>query len=184
MVRPRHYEPGTIESPPGLKGRLAALLEAERERKDPLITKERASKPGLTVKLGEDGLIAKAAEDDNSALQRMIYHELLHPYHAHYALGLLELYHAYMAPYSFRSNSIYLAQVFGATVSTDYAAEMYERVYKQLGALRFNCISKVCAMDYSLIKGNAVLVKYVQDTIEYLVHTMDGIRKQMEEEKR
>ena len=170
-------------TPEGLRGRLAEILQRV-PKKEHLVTKERMKQGNMDVVFDSRNYVVDAREVDTSIAAHLVAKRQLQAFHAIYGLGLMELKHAFLSPYRYKSNSIYLAEIFGSMPSTNYAAEMYERVYKGIGRERELVVLYACDTPVAMLHDIPHGLVFAIAAFEKLVETMDGTRRAMEEEQR
>lgn len=95
------------------------------------------------VKVDSNGVIVAASEKDKSLIAFFIARQMLKPCHAEYGFCFQEMRHAFLSRVTYKSNAVFLAQLFGRSVSQTDAESMYLTICTALGRPRVRLIQSV-----------------------------------------
>ena len=137
------------------------------------------------VKVGKGGVIVEASERDKSLMAHLIGRKVLDPHHAEYSFCFMELRHAFLSRTLYKSNSVFLDQLFGVSLSDRDAASMYIAICTALGKARVRIIH--AAVENRAAPSNTHLTntaaKQHREAFTALVRALEAERTKRREEE-
>lgn len=150
----------------------------------PLVNPYRLAKGDLDIHQNSKGIIDAAWQRRDALIDYLIALRILEDHHAYYAMVFYDLRRAFRRRVSYKSNSIYAAEFFGADTSDGHFETCYLRVCRQIAGKTETAIMFICDNPPTVTNKKAAYIGrfQAQAAFERLVSAIDDARKWADEQ--